>query len=214
MKTRHWLFLALVCIGAATTGCSERKCQEVNGVEPPPVDAKLMAFLSRARAAHHEADLFESDPARALPPLDRLVSGPKPDFDGTPLAEVREVLADTHARVADLESQLGRYESAHRRLNDALGLVPEMSYFRGHLFETRGLVHQREAETLRRDGQPQAAETAKTKAIEAFETAMEIQAQVIHSTPISPSSGSSPLGSHSAQPGLGPRPLTTSTEHE
>ncbi|MGC4070076.1 MAG: hypothetical protein QM784_36550 [Polyangiaceae bacterium] len=186
MTPRHWLLFGWVCIAVTSAGCRSHRCTE-DDIDAPAVDSKLMAFLSRARAAHHEADLFDQDPEHALRPLQDLVSGPIPKFKDQPLAEAREVLADTQARIANLESQIGRYESAHQRLSDALELMPEPSYFRGHLFETRGLVYQRQAESLVRTGRVDAAKGAKQNAVEAFETAMEIQARVIHSTPKAPS---------------------------
>jgi hypothetical protein len=193
MKVRPWILLGWVCIAVTSAGCRSHDCTENDGTEAPAVDPKLMAFLSRARAAHHEADLFDSEPEHALRPLQALVSGPIPKFKDQPLAEAREVLADTQARIADLESQLGRFDSARRRLTDAMELVPDPSYFRGHLFETRGLVYQREADALGRDGHAEAARHAKQNAVDAFETAMEIQARVIHSTPPATPSSAPPL---------------------
>ena len=108
-----------------------------------PVDPVLLAYLSRARSAHHRADLTEAnDPKMATTALQQFVDGPLPP-GGTSLAEVREVLADTHARLADLWSRQGEFDRAKQSVARGLELAREISYFRGHLFEVRGLVDER-----------------------------------------------------------------------
>jgi hypothetical protein len=57
--------------------------------------------------------------------------------------------------------------------------VPTPTYFRGHLFEVRGLVEERNAARLERAGDAAQAAQAKARALEAFEAAMKIQAEVI-----------------------------------
>jgi hypothetical protein len=110
-----------------------------------PVDPVLLAYLSRARSAHHRADLTEAnDPKLATIALQQFVEGPVPP-GGTSLAEVREVLADTHARLADLWSRQGEFDRAQRSVARGLELAPEISYFRGHLFEVQGFVEERVA---------------------------------------------------------------------
>lgn len=181
----------LVLLGAVTSGCAreERNCPCL-GAESEAVAPALLAFLSRARAAHHEADLREANPEQSLQPLILLVKGPLPGSPGNYPAEVREVLADTAARIADLESTLGRFDSANQRIDEALPLVPDTSYFRGHLFETRGLLLQRRAESLSMQGNVETAKDVRARAVEAFEAAMEIQAAVIRTT--QPSSNPNP----------------------
>jgi tetratricopeptide (TPR) repeat protein len=145
-----------------------------------PVDAALLAFLSRGRMAHHVADQHEEQQRldEALSVLEAFASGPQPP--GEPAApEVREVLADTQARKADLESRLGRFEAAERSVAAGLGLVPETSYFRGHLFEVQGMLEERRAKSLRQAGDGSGAEQAQGRALEAFARAMAIQEQVI-----------------------------------
>ncbi len=118
-----------------------------------PVDPALLAFLSRARSAHHRADLHEDErPQRAAKALEELIDGPLPE-GGTMLPEVREVLADTHARLADLESRFGKYDAARQHIHRGLELAQEISYFRGHLFEVRGLVAERLAAARRREAE-------------------------------------------------------------
>jgi hypothetical protein len=147
-----------------------------------PVDTVLLAFLSRAKSAHHRADVFEQDELleQAIVPLQELVDGPVPGREGPDAPpEVREVLADTLARLADLKSQLGRFEPASRDVERGLGLATETTYFRGHLFEVRGLVEERSAKALKDKGDDRAAEDAKKRALDAFEQSMAIQAEVI-----------------------------------
>ena len=123
---------------AAPLGCARR-------AEPAAevtIDPALLAFLSRARAAHHRADLLEAD--NQLDPAARELSsvtdGPLPP-GGPSLPEVREVLADTLARRADLSSRLGRHDAATADVDRGLTLATEVSYFRGHLFEEIGRAH-------------------------------------------------------------------------
>lgn len=93
--------------------------------------------------------------------------------------EVREVLADTRARLADLKSQLGQFQQASKDVDRGLELAEETTYFRGHLFEVRGLVEERRAKDLSDKGNTTAAEEAKRQALDAFEKSMSIQAEVI-----------------------------------
>jgi len=147
-----------------------------------PVDTALLAFLSRAKSAHHSADVYEQDEQleKAIVPLQQLVDGPAPGRPGAEAApEVREVLADTLARLADFKSQLGRFPDAQRDVERGLALAKETTYFRGHLFEVRGLVEERSSKSLKEKGDDKAAEEAKKRALDAFEQSMSIQAEVI-----------------------------------
>ncbi len=147
-----------------------------------PVDPALLAFLSRARSAHHIADGAEEqdDLARAVEVLRGLVAGPFPGGSVQGAApEVREVLSDTRARLADLESRRGHFEQAARDVDDGLELARETTYFRGHLFEVRGLVEERHAKFLEKEEKTEEAAAAKKRALDAFEESMKIQAEVI-----------------------------------
>jgi tetratricopeptide (TPR) repeat protein len=172
--------LVLACMLALSAGCSKssepERCPEVQG--GAPVDPALLAFLSRARAAHHRADVPEqqSDLAGAIRELEALVQGPLLPGNAP---EAREVLADTRARLADLRSRLGDYDRAEADIADGLRLVPETSYFRGHLLEVRGLSEERRSKALAGAGDTANAERAKDRALTAFQEAMEIQAAVI-----------------------------------
>jgi tetratricopeptide (TPR) repeat protein len=145
-----------------------------------PVDPALLAFLSRARAAHHTADAHEAQERlpQAIETLDKIVKGARPTGEPTP-AEVREVIADTQARIADLKSRLSDFSAAIGELDAGLALVPEPGYFRGHLFEVRGVVEERRAKALRASGATEQAEKAEQRALDAFSKAMDIHEKVI-----------------------------------
>ena len=87
----------------------------------PVVDPALLAFLSKAKEVHHQADLAEQDgeAARAVALLDALVAGPLPGGPKPPV-EVREVLADTRARLAELRSGRGRVAADTRDVGAGL----------------------------------------------------------------------------------------------
>jgi tetratricopeptide (TPR) repeat protein len=144
------------------------------------VDPTLLAFLSKARAAHHEADLAEEqgDRPRAIRALVRIVEGPRPGGD-TPTPEVAEVVADTRARLADLRSAAGDFDRARADVDEGLRLAPAVTHFRGHLVEVRGLVEERRSRALKEKGDEAGATKARDEALKAFEEAIEIQDQVI-----------------------------------
>jgi len=184
---RGALPLALVLalgLGLGVVGGCQRAptpdCDELDG--GAPVDPTLLAFLSRARAAHHRADDPESrgNLTAAISELEALLGGPLPQGKAAP--EVREVLADTRARLADLRSRAGDYDRAEQDVVEGLRLVPEPSYFRGHLVEVRGLAEERRSKALLAAGDATRAEAAKQRALAAFREAMEIQAAVIERT--------------------------------
>lgn len=143
------------------------------------VDPPLLAFLSSARSAHHLADERErsDDPAGAIHPLTNLLRGPLPADQQRP--EVREVLADTRARLASLLSRTGRFDEASEQIRLGLALVPETTYWRGHLFEQRGHLEERRAETLRAAGREDEARLATERALAAFARAIDVQSKVI-----------------------------------
>ena len=182
--SRALLLSTLVLAALSLASCSRKEpaprevCPELDAGKP--VDPALFAFLSRARAAHHTADLHEQDKdlQGAVRALESLLSGPIPSADRPP-PEVREVLADTRARLADYRSQLGDFDAAARDVGQGLELAREPSYFRGHLFEVRGLIEERRARKLRDAGDAPSSEQAKQRALEAFEESMRIQEQVI-----------------------------------
>jgi len=200
MRAAMFPLLAAAALFAA--GCAERStppgpppvCSCAPG--DPVVDPALLAFLSKARAVHHEADLAEKakDERSAISILERLIAGPRPGGKKTP-PEVSEVIADTRARLADLRSRGGDAEGAMRDIAEGLALATTPTHFRGHLFEVKGIVLERQFEVLQAKGDAPGADRAKAAAIDAFNEAVEIQNKVIESTlpegsPVAPGSPS------------------------
>lgn len=178
--------LTLGLMLTALAGCARSTASDARGdctcAGEPVVDAALLAFLSKARAAHHQADLAEekADRARAVAGLDALVRGARPPSPrGALPPEAAEVLADTFARLADLRSQGGDFAAAMRDVDEGLALAGQPTHFRGHLFEIQGVVLERRAKALDAAGDKPGAEEAKGRALAAFEMAIKIQEQVI-----------------------------------
>jgi hypothetical protein len=176
-----WVFAVLfvLSLGACKRATSDaERCPAVDA--GTPVDATLLAFLSRARAAHHIADEREAagDLSSAIAPLAALTQGPLPGGGQAPAPEVREVLADTRARLADLRSRQGAFALALADVRAGLESASSPNYFRGHLLETEGLVEERQAKALEATD-PAAAAAARNRAISLLEQAMAMQASVI-----------------------------------
>jgi hypothetical protein len=174
---RPWL--ALVVVGVLfATGCSraDRRSQvDRAGRSEEPQDTALVAFLSEARAQHHRANLAEADGSidQAVAALDALVAAPHPR---TP--EVDEVLADTFARLAELELERDAPRAA---LDDVtLGLaLPAAPYFRGHLLEVQGTALEAQAEALADAGNAPAAKAERARARTILDEAVRIQDDVV-----------------------------------
>jgi hypothetical protein len=183
--------LGLLCAGLALPACSRQERSDDCGPTERVVDPALLAFLSRARSAHHTADLQESagDSAAALRALSDLVSGAVPAGSAP---EVDEVLADTRARIADLMSQAGRFDEADQEIGRGLTHAKSSTYFRGHLFEVRGLLEERREKALRGKGRGQEADQARDRSLSAYEEAMKIQAEVIGSAAPKPAGSAKP----------------------
>jgi hypothetical protein len=144
------------------------------------VDPSLLAFLSKARAAHHEADLAEDggDGKRAIAALEALAKGARPDGK-KPRPEIDEVIADTRARLAELRSAGGDFDGALGDVTEGLALAPTPTHFRGHLLEVRGVVEERRAKAMKERGDEPGAERAKQDALHAFDEAIEVNDEVI-----------------------------------
>lgn len=166
----------LMLIGAGA--CARREPRDDCGPSERVVDQALLAFLSQARSAHHVADIEEAkgDSAAALRALTAVTEGA-----GSPGAspEADEVLSDTFARIADLLSRVGRYEQADEQIERGLARAKAPSYFRGHLFEVRGILQERREKALRAHGRGQEADQARALSLDAYEEAMKIQAEVV-----------------------------------
>jgi tetratricopeptide (TPR) repeat protein len=135
-----------------------------------------MAFLSAARALHHEADIDEAggNRAAAIASLERLVALPAPSA-----IEVDEVLADAHARLAELHLQRGELDAADRDVQAGLARATGPTYFRGHLLEVEGLLEEARAAALADAGKVDEASRAKEKALGLLERAVRVQEHVI-----------------------------------
>ena len=183
----RWALMAALVLA----GCSRQERREDCGDSVRVVDPSLLAFLSKARSAHHAADLHDAsgDRAAALRSLQSLTAGPVP---GGAAPEVEEVLADTRARSAELLSQMGRFDQADEELKQGLDHARTPTYFRGHLFEVRGLVEERREKALRAGDRGQEADQARRRSLDAYEEAMKIQAQVIGSAVPPRASSSAP----------------------
>lgn len=189
---RH-AWLVVVAAALALSGCSKRDVSERPGPPAfasegpaacapaePVVDPTLLAFLSKARAAHHEADLAEEsgDTKLAIGALERVTHGPIPGGESHALPEAAEVVGDTCARLADLRSAGGDFPGALADVDHGLAIATETTHFRGHLFEVKGIVLERLAKSVRATDRA-ASERAKKQAIEAYDTAMQVQDEVI-----------------------------------
>lgn len=165
------------CDPAGGTPSSPCACESA----APVVDASLLAFLSRARVLHREADAAEEahDGARAIKALERITAGPVPGGATLP-PEAREVLADTWARQAEIRGSLGDFDAAAKDVESGLKVVPEPNYFRGHLFEVLGGVEERRASVAEKAGDASTAKAARERALTAGEQAVKIQEEVIN----------------------------------
>ncbi|HEY5955561.1 MAG TPA: hypothetical protein VIV60_03365 [Polyangiaceae bacterium] len=188
---RCWIHakVAVLMVAMHLCACSRTHCPAVDAADDElavePIDPQLLAFLSRAKSAHHIADLQEdANPRGAIEALNAVVTGPAPTSNGVLRTEARETIADTQARIAELQSRSKQFDAARQRIELAMKLVPEPDYYRGHLFETQGLIEQRRSEALKSEGNLPASEVARSAALSAFETAMQIQAEVIRRTPL------------------------------
>jgi tetratricopeptide (TPR) repeat protein len=173
------LVLLLGMVGAAFVyGCTRSS----GGVtdDGAVVDTELMAYLSMARALHHEATLKEDsgDLAGAVQAMERLVAAkrPHPEIHSP---EVEEVLADAYARLAELEMKRTELRRADDAIKNGLTHAPDTTYFRGHLIEIQGLIEKERATQLAAEGKTEEAAKSREKAIQLLEEVVRIQEQVI-----------------------------------
>jgi tetratricopeptide (TPR) repeat protein len=169
----------LLLMGGGCSKREERAVQERPASDAAPIDPSVMAFLSIARALHHEADMGESegDAGAAIAPLERLVMMPSPRS-----AEADEVLADTRARLAEIRLRQGDLDRAALEVQAGLAGAREPNYFRGHLLEVAGLVEEARADALADAGARDEAARARMKARGLLEDAVRIQQHVIERT--------------------------------
>ena len=172
-----WLALAALVLFASGATVALTRSHDVHG---DVVDKELLAFLSEARALHHEANLEESnaDLAGAARTMERLVAARRP-HDGP---EVEEVLADAYARLAELELRQDALAPAAKAVENGLAHAPAPTYFRGHLVEVQGLVEEARAAQLADAGKVAEAAAARNRAIALLEDVVKIQDQVIQTS--------------------------------
>ncbi len=173
------LFLFVVAaIGIAH--CAKENAAAIGADDAAVVDNELLAFLSLARAHHHEANLLEQngDLAGAIAALQKIVDVTKP-HSGEHLPEVEEVLADAYARMAELELQQKNTANARRDVIAGLSHVNEPTYFRGHLLEVYGIVEETRTAELKDAGNTAEADRARTHALALLHEAVNVQEQVI-----------------------------------
>ena len=187
-RARATAFAALLATLApfALTACS--KAQDAGTASTcvagdaaaTPIDTDVMAFLSAARARHHEANLKEDagDLSGAVDAMQQLVTMKTPHA-GSIVVEVEEVLADAHARLAELRLKTKDVDGASRDATRGLGHASEPTYFRGHLLEVLGIVEEERAKQLELSGKADDAKQARARAIQLFHEVVGIQSQVI-----------------------------------
>ncbi|MBM4360672.1 MAG: hypothetical protein FJ096_21400 [Deltaproteobacteria bacterium] len=144
------------------------------------VDPALVAFLSKARAVHLQADLAEGsgDAGEAIRLLEGLVRAPTLGGE-RPSPEVREVLADTSARLAELEAAGGDLEAARQSVRRGMTLATERTHYRGRLFEVLGAIERRDHDERRARGDEAGARAAKERSVAALREAVATQEEVI-----------------------------------
>jgi hypothetical protein len=180
LSARLALIAAVLAAALGALACGKGKseaagCPTVE-TNAPAIDERVMAFLSAARAAHHEADIKEhaGDVDGAIALMERLVSMMAPAA-----SETDEVMADAYARLAELRLEKGDVEGADRDVESGLDHVSGATYFRGHLLELGGIVEERRAAALADAGSGREAEEARTRALSLLEEAVRVQEQVI-----------------------------------
>jgi hypothetical protein len=181
----------LVAACLALVACRGVSSGECVSTDPgaTAIDTETMAFLSAARARHHEADTKEAsnDGAGAVVALEQLVAMPRP-HPGARVAEIEEVLADTDARIAELRLRVPDIDGALRAVTDGLTHASEPTYFRGHLLEVQGIAEEQRAKALDAQGKPDDAKAARERAVELFHQSVDIQEKVIERS-LGPSDG-------------------------
>jgi hypothetical protein len=170
--------LVFSCFVALAIGCARK---DAGAYDPgPAVDVELMAFLSEARALHHEANLKEDagDVKGAIAIVDRLVHT-TPPHPGTKLPEVEEVLADGYARLAELKANDHDLEGSAAAVQSGLSHASEPTYFRGHLLEVGGVAEEARASSLADAGKTDEAARARAHAMDLLEEAVKVQEGVV-----------------------------------
>lgn len=148
-----------------------------------PFDVETMAYLSEARALHHQAGLKEDsgDLPGAIAALSRLTTASRPHPERK-VPEVEEVLADAFARRAELELRHGKPEEALVSVREGLTHAESPTFFRGHLVEVEGLIEKSRAAAFTDAGKPEEARSARDRAIRLLDDAVKIQEGVVNAS--------------------------------
>lgn len=180
-RAHRWMFLGLL-LSTMAVHCGKKSDAGTSMAEDAgtPVDLEVMAFLSEARALHHETNVHEDsgELKEAIASLDRLVHAKRP-HEATKVPEVEEVLADTYARLADLRLRAGDVDGASREVREGMTHAPDTTYFRGHLLEVDGIVEEARGVNLADAGKREEAQKARRHAIERLREAVEVQERVV-----------------------------------
>ena len=139
-----------------------------------------MAFLSEARALHHEANVKEDagDTRGAAATVERIVRARRP-HGGASIPEIEEVLADAWARIAELDLRSANPDAAKAAAKEGLAHAAATTYFRGHLLEVQGIAEEARSASLADAGDAVGAAKARTEAMGLLEEAVGVQDQVI-----------------------------------
>ena len=184
------LLVWILCAGALATGCSRseeraptasvRMAAAKTADGGPAVDVETMAFLSEARALHHEANVKEEadNLPGAIAVVRRIVEARRP-HPGAHVPEVEEVLADAWARIGELELRAGDPARAAAAAAEGLSHAVAPTYFRGHLLEVQGIAEETRASMLADAGDKPGAAKARTAAMALLEEAVTVQDRVI-----------------------------------
>ena len=179
MRRAAGLLLLLLAVAACDKQPAPGEAP-LQGDAAPAFDVEVMAFLSEARALHHEANIREDegDLAAAVAAMDRLTRAPRP-HGGQKIPEVEEVLADAWARAAELQLKKRDTDAAKKAVAEGLTHAPEPTYFRGHLLEVQGIVEEAAAADYADAANKEEAQKARQRAIALLREAVAVQEQVI-----------------------------------
>lgn len=171
--------LVLVLVGAGCSRGSPNSLRETPSDAGAPLDVETMAFLSMARALHHEANVLEEsgDLRGAATRVERIVQAPAPRVGTAP--EIEEVLADAWARLAELDVRLGDPTKAEEAARTGLLHARAPTYFRGHLLEVQGIAEEARSTNLADAGDAAGAAKARSSAMRLLEEAVIVQEEVI-----------------------------------
>lgn len=179
--TRARLSLAALALaGALALGCGKGSPRGDDGA---PIDVETMAYLSEARALHHQAGIKEDtgDIPAAIAAMARLTSAQRPHPERK-VPEVEEVLADAYARKAELELRTNDTGAALGSVQEGLKHAESPTFFRGHLLEVEGLIEKARGSAFADAGKNDEAKAARDRAIRLLDEAVKVQEGVVNAS--------------------------------